>query len=68
MAYTSEGAYSINFLFDVFKIPVGAKLYVYNEEKTDLLRPFTHYNNNPEEVLGTYKKRRGKSCFSYDCS
>ena len=54
MAYTSEGAYSINFLFDVFKIPVGAKLYVYNEEKTDLLRPFTHYNNSPEEVLGTW--------------
>ncbi|WP_299123102.1 T9SS type A sorting domain-containing protein [uncultured Winogradskyella sp.] len=54
MAYTSEGAYSINFLFDVFKIPVGAKLYVYNKEKTDLLRPFTHHNNNPEEVLGTW--------------
>tara|TARA_R110002111_G_scaffold53887_2_gene93472 strand:+ start:1400 stop:3721 length:2322 start_codon:yes stop_codon:yes gene_type:complete len=54
MAYASKGAYSINFLFDVFKIPVGAKLYVYNADKTDLLRPFTHYNNNPEEVLGTW--------------
>lgn len=54
MSYTSENAYSINFLFDVFKIPVGAKLYVYNDKKTDLLRPFTHHNNNPEEVLGTW--------------
>ncbi|WP_179018895.1 T9SS type A sorting domain-containing protein [Winogradskyella forsetii] len=54
MAYTSKGAYSINFLFDVFSIPEGAKLYVYNKDKTDLLRPFTHYNNNPEEVLGTW--------------
>lgn len=54
MAYTSANAYSINFLFDVFKIPVGAKLYVYNKDKTDLLRPFTHHNNNPEEVLGTW--------------
>lgn len=54
MAYTSKNAYSINFLFDVFRIPVGAKLYVYNGEKTDLLRPFTHHNNNPEEVLGTW--------------
>ena len=54
MAYASNNAYSINFLFDAFKIPVGAKLYVYNAEKTDLLRPFTHHNNNPEEVLGTW--------------
>jgi len=54
MSYTSKNAYSINFLFDVFKIPVGAKLYVYNYEKTDLLRPFTHHNNNTEEVLGTW--------------
>ena len=54
MAYSSKNAYSINFLFDAFKIPVGAKLYVYNGEKTDLLRPFTHHNNNPEEVLGTW--------------
>ncbi|WP_458626518.1 T9SS type A sorting domain-containing protein [Winogradskyella sp. PC D3.3] len=54
MAYTSKGAYSLNFMFDVFKIPNGAKLYVYNKEKTDLLRPFTHHNNNAEEVLGTW--------------
>lgn len=54
MSYKSKNAYTINFLFDVFKIPEGAKLYVYNNEKTDLLRPFTHHNNNPEEVLGTW--------------
>ncbi|WP_225036504.1 T9SS type A sorting domain-containing protein [Winogradskyella sp. SM1960] len=54
MAYTSKGAHSLNFMFDVFKIPEGAKLYVYNSDKTDLLRPFTHHNNNPEEVLGTW--------------
>ncbi|MEP5254281.1 MAG: T9SS type A sorting domain-containing protein [Winogradskyella arenosi] len=54
MAYSSEGAYSLNFMFDVFKIPEGAKLYVYNDAKTDLLRPFTAHNNNDEEVLGTW--------------
>ncbi|MBU2927186.1 T9SS type A sorting domain-containing protein [Winogradskyella psychrotolerans] len=54
MSYSSEGAYSLNFMFDVFKIPEGAKLYVYNEDKTDLLRPFTYHNNNAEEVLGTW--------------
>jgi lysyl endopeptidase len=54
MSYTSEGAFSLNFVFDQFKLPVGAKLYVYNDQHTDLLRPFTHYNNNTEEILGTW--------------
>ena len=54
MSYTSKDAHTLNFMFDVFKIPVGAKLYVYNNDKDDLLRPFTHHNNNPEEVLGTW--------------
>jgi hypothetical protein len=54
MSYTSKNAHTINFMFDVFMIPEGAKLYVYNNEKTDLLRPFTHHNNNAEEILGTW--------------
>ncbi|WP_407557532.1 T9SS type A sorting domain-containing protein [Winogradskyella sp. 4-2091] len=54
MSYTSENAHSLNFMFDVFNVPEGAKLYVYNSEKTDLLRPFSHYNNNEENVLGTW--------------
>ncbi|BAO77297.1 T9SS type A sorting domain-containing protein [Winogradskyella sp. PG-2] len=54
MSYKSKNAHTINFMFDVFRIPVGAKLYVYNNEKTDILRPFTHHNNNPEEILGTW--------------
>jgi hypothetical protein len=54
MSYTSNGAHTLNFVFDSFWVPEGAKLYVYNNEKTDLLRPFSHYNNNAEEVLGTW--------------
>jgi len=54
MSYKSEGAYTLNFMFDIFKIPKGAKLYVYSDDKTDLLRPFTYHNNNDEEVLGTW--------------
>ena len=38
MSYTSEGALSLNFFFDVFWIPEGAKLYVYNNEKTDIIK------------------------------
>lgn len=65
MAYTSKDAQSINFLFDVFKIPEGAKLYVYNEDKTDLLRPFTHHNNNAEEVLGTWLVKGNTAYLEY---
>jgi lysyl endopeptidase len=54
MTYKSEGAYTLNFMFDMFWIPEGATLYIYNNEKNDLIRPFTHHNNNPKEVLGTW--------------
>lgn len=54
MSYKSKGAHTLNFIFDEFNIPKGAKLYVYNNAKNDLLRPFTHNNNNPEDVLGTW--------------
>jgi hypothetical protein len=65
MSYTSEGAYTLNFMFDVFKIPEGATLYVYNNEKTDLLRPFTHHNNNPEEILGTWLVEGNQAWIEY---
>lgn len=65
MSYTSEGALSLNFFFDVFWIPEGAKLYVYNNEKTDIIRPFTHHNNNPEEVLGTWLVEGDRAWIEY---
>lgn len=65
MAYISDGALSLNFLFDSFYLPKGAKLYVYNDEKTDLLRPFSHHNNNDEEVLGTWFVQGNKAWIEY---
>ncbi|WP_299362073.1 T9SS type A sorting domain-containing protein [Winogradskyella sp.] len=65
MTYKSEGAYTLNFLFDTFKVPEGAKLYVYNHERDDLLRPFTHHNNNPEEVLGTWLVNGSQAWIEY---
>ncbi len=65
MSYYSENATSLNFMFDVFKLPEGAKLYVYNDAKDDLLRPFTHNNNNPEEVLGTWLVNGDKAWIEY---
>lgn len=65
MSYYSKGALTLNFIFDVFKIPVGSKLYVYNDKKDDLLRPFTHHNNNPEEVLGTWLVEGNQAWIEY---
>ena len=65
MAYISKGAKSLNFLFDVFYLPEGAKLYVYNDAKDDLIRPFSHFNNNPEEVLGTWFVKGEKAWIEY---
>ncbi|APY07067.1 hypothetical protein BWZ20_01555 [Winogradskyella sp. J14-2] len=65
MAYKSEGAYTLNFMFDEFWIPEGATLYVYNDQKDDLLRPFTHHNNNPDDVLGTWMVNGDQAWIEY---
>lgn len=65
MSYQSKGAYTLNFMFDRFKVPKGAKLYVYSDDKKDLLRPFTHHNNNPEEILGTWLVEGSKAWIEY---
>lgn len=40
----SQGAYSINVIFDCFKIPKGAKLFLYNSDRTQVLGAFTEQN------------------------
>ncbi len=41
----SEGAYSLNLIFDDFILAEGARLFLYNEEKDYLLGAFTSVNN-----------------------
>jgi lysyl endopeptidase len=65
MTYKSEGAHTLNFMFDIFWIPEGATLYVYSNDKNDLIRPFTHHNNNPEEVLGTWLVKGDQAWIEY---
>lgn len=49
----SEDALSINLIFDQFRLPEGAKLYLYNEDHSQLIGAYTSANNNEAEVLGT---------------
>lgn len=41
----SRNAYSLNFTFGEYHIPAGAKLFLYNTEKTYIKGAFTHRNN-----------------------
>ncbi len=50
----SEGAYSINFIFDEFYMPHGATLFIYNADRTQLIGSFTEENNNPDRTFSTY--------------
>ncbi len=50
----SEGARTMNFVFNKFQIPRGATIYLYNNDKTDLLGAYTNIFNRPDEMLGTW--------------
>jgi len=41
----SEGAFSINLILDPFRLPPGARLFVFNSTKTHVIGAFTDFNN-----------------------
>lgn len=49
----SQGAYSINLVYDYFEIPKGAKLFVYNEDKSMIIGAFTYHNNKEYQKFAT---------------
>lgn len=52
--YQSEGAITMNFLFEDFYLPIGGKIYLYNNSRTDLLGAYDHNQNNNDRTLGTW--------------
>ncbi len=50
----SKGALSMNVIFDKFWMPNGGKVYLYNEDKSDLLGAYTNFQNQKSESLGTW--------------
>lgn len=54
MRFYSEGAKTMNFLFSDYYMPKGATLYLYNNDRTDLLGAYDEKQNNEENVLGTW--------------
>ncbi|WP_298422604.1 trypsin-like peptidase domain-containing protein [uncultured Kordia sp.] len=52
--FVSPDALTMNLIFDQYNIPKGAKVYIYNDDHSEILNEFTHLHNNPEEILGTW--------------
>ncbi len=52
--FTSENALSMNVIFDEFFMPKGGKVYLYNEDKSDLLGAYTAIQNQKSGSLGTW--------------
>jgi PKD repeat protein len=46
-----EGALSLGVYYDNFWLPYGGELYVYNEEKNNIVGAYTELNNNPDCVF-----------------
>ncbi|WP_299898482.1 T9SS type A sorting domain-containing protein [uncultured Aquimarina sp.] len=50
----SEGANTLNFVFNSFRLPEGGKVFLYNEDKSFHLGAYTDKMNNPDETIGTW--------------
>jgi len=53
VSVSSPGALSLNFLFDQYSLPPGAELFIYNEDRSEVLGAFTHYNNQADMMFAT---------------
>jgi len=63
--FESQGATSMNFLFDSFYIPRGGKVYLYNNDRSDLLGAYTHTSNQKDETFGTWIVKGDKVWIEY---
>jgi len=52
MGISAPGAVSINFDFDVYQVPAGAKVFVYDPEQSQVAGSFTNENTSKKQSLG----------------
>ncbi len=53
LSISSPGALSINLLFNEFILPSGAKLFIYNQDRSEIHGPFNDYNNQEDLLFAT---------------
>ena len=51
LSINSEAAYSINLLYDLFILPEGAEMFVYDEQMTTVLGAFTSTNKKEHQTF-----------------
>jgi lysyl endopeptidase len=54
IGFNSKDALNLSVVFDQFYIPENANLYLYNNDKTDLVGAYTKINNNDKKRLGSW--------------
>ncbi|MDX5585260.1 MAG: secretion system protein Por, partial [Aureibaculum sp.] len=52
--FSSKDAIHLSVNFDQFYLPKGANIYLYNDDRTDLLGAYTETSNNEEQMQGTW--------------
>ena len=52
--FQSQGAKTLNFVFNDFYLPNGGTIYLYSNDRQNLLGAYTHIENNSERMLGTW--------------
>lgn len=50
----SQGAKTMNFVMDRYALPEGAELFIYNNDRTDKIGPYTSNENQEDGFLGTW--------------
>lgn len=49
----SESAYSLNIIFNEYRVSGGVKIFIYDNEQKHILGAFTYKNNKPGRILAT---------------
>jgi hypothetical protein len=65
LVISSPNALSLNFIFDDFFLPDGASVYLYNNDKSDLLGAYTSAQNQDSGMLGTWLVQGDKIWIEY---
>ena len=63
--FESKGALSLNFIFNEFYMPKGASVYLYSDDKKDLLGAYTEIQNQKSGRLGTWTVKGDKVWIEY---
>ncbi len=61
----AKGAKSINLIYSDFYLPKGAKLFLYNADKSEVLGAFTERNNKPYRKFSTTLLKGDKTILEY---